>query len=111
MLEVFYSYAAHLHVSIDLHASVPSPTGLFSYAHGFSSYARGFSIYAIGFCFYAKLFFLMLPSLSLCSIGQVGRGGLGCRCFRKDHLEEQNITKVAAIKDTLSAANPCVKVG
>ena len=51
----FNFHAAHLHVFIDLHASILLPTRLFSYAHGFSSYARGFSIYAIGFCFYANL--------------------------------------------------------
>ena len=67
--------AARLHVSIDLHASIPSPTRLLSYAHGFSSYARGFSIYAIGFCAYANPAFFVLPLSCLCSMGQVRGGG------------------------------------
>ena len=47
---------------IDLHASIPSPTPLFSY-YGFSSYARGFCIYAIDFCVCANLaFFYAAPS-------------------------------------------------
>ena len=50
-------------VPIDLHASILSPTRLFSYAHGFSSYARGFSIYVSGFCFFAKLTFVYAASI------------------------------------------------
>ena len=49
----FDFYAAHLHVSIDLHASIPSRTRLVSYAHGFSSYVRDFPIYGHGIFSYA----------------------------------------------------------